>query len=50
MYRTEHALSDPGVSGYQISRQLAHEGDKVVTTKHLSLLPPGYIPGTSVGK
>jgi hypothetical protein len=50
LYRAKHALSDPGGSGFQISRQLAHEGGKIVTPKHWPLLPPGDIPGTSVGE
>jgi len=36
----------PGVWGSQISRQLAHEGGKVVSPTHRPTLPPGNIPGT----
>jgi len=39
LYRYEKALSAPGGRGSQISRQLAHEGGKVVTPKHRPLLP-----------
>jgi len=43
-YRLRQALRVPG--GSQISRQSAHEGDKVVSPTHRPPLPPGYIPGT----
>jgi len=40
------AWSGPEVVwGSQISRQLAHEGDKVVSPMHWLPLPPGNIPG-----
>jgi hypothetical protein len=45
-YRPGQALRIPGSWGSQISRQSAHEGDKVVSLKHRPLLPPGIIPGT----
>ena len=35
----------PEVGSSQISRQLAHEGGKVVNPTHRSTLPPGNIPG-----
>ena len=31
---------------FQISRQSAHEGGKVVSLTHQTILPPGIIPGT----
>jgi hypothetical protein len=40
----------PGGWGSQILRQLAHEGGKVVSLKHLPPLPPGNIPGTHFWK
>jgi hypothetical protein len=36
----------PGSWGYQISRQLAHEGGKVISPTHRPPLAPGNIPGT----
>jgi hypothetical protein len=39
------ALRVSGSSGFQILRQSAHEGGKVVSPTHLLLLPPRNIPG-----
>jgi len=39
-YRPGHALRVPRGWGSQISRHSAHEGGKVVSPKHLPLLPP----------
>jgi hypothetical protein len=40
------ALRVPVVRGSQISRQSAHEGEKIVSPTHRLPLPPGNIPGT----
>jgi len=44
-YRPGQTLNGPGVWGFQISRQSAHEGGKVSPTDRAPL-PPGNIPGT----
>jgi len=48
LYKPEKALSAPVGCGSQILRKLVHEGGKIVTRKHRSLLPPEDIPGTCV--
>jgi hypothetical protein len=40
------ALRVPGGLGYQILRQLAHEGGKFVSRMHRPTSPPENIPGT----
>jgi hypothetical protein len=42
----ERPLRVSGGWGYQISRQSAHKGGKVVSTMHRPPLLPGNIPGT----
>jgi len=46
LYRPGQTLRFPACWGSQISRQLAHECDKVVRTMHRPPLPPRNIPGT----
>jgi hypothetical protein len=45
-YRPGQDLSVSGEWDSQISRQSAHEGDKVISLTHRPPLPPGNNPGT----
>ena len=46
LYMPGQALRFPGGLWSQISRQLPHEGGKVVSSTHLPPLFPGNIPGS----
>jgi hypothetical protein len=45
-YRPRQTLRVPEGCGSKISRQMAHEGSKVVSPTHRPPLPPGIIPST----
>jgi len=45
-YRPGQDLRFPGSSGFQISRQSAHEGGNFVSPTHRPSSTPGNIPGT----